>query len=64
MFGVVWASAFLALSFVGSIVVCVSLVGMPISVEFEAALIFLAALLAVVGMMGLVSLPRLVLPPN
>jgi hypothetical protein len=57
MFGFIWSGFFLLISAVGSITFCVSLIGMPITPQLQAALIASTILLCVSGVMGLLSVP-------
>ena len=51
MASLVWASLFLLFTVVGSVVACVGMLGLPIAVELTAALIAIAFLLLISGIL-------------
>jgi len=57
VYGFIWASSFLVLSMVSSIVLCGGLIGWPIAPELTWGLVAATCLLVLSGAMGLVSVP-------
>lgn len=57
MFGFVWSGFFLLISLADALIGCASLIGMPITPQFQAALISSTILLCVSGVVGLLSVP-------
>ncbi|MEQ1754404.1 MAG: hypothetical protein ABL973_09755 [Micropepsaceae bacterium] len=57
MFGFVWSSFFLLIALADSVFGCASLIGMPITPQFQAALVSSTVLLCVSGVVGLLCVP-------